>query len=142
MKQQVRLITPPAMFLLDERVFMSLGILHVAAVLEQQGYGVEMLRRKAHCHGIKVKALMSAGYPGESEQTIRETYEWLLAVRLDDFDGRQSLCIPELPTMTTRLKSVRGRGLGLQGQWRPALQLRPRPYSRRRLLKKGTGNGL
>jgi anaerobic magnesium-protoporphyrin IX monomethyl ester cyclase len=29
---------------------------------------------------------MSAGHPRESEQTIRETYEWLLAVRSDDFD--------------------------------------------------------
>lgn len=31
------------MFLLDERVFMTLGILRVAAVLEQRGYAVEVL---------------------------------------------------------------------------------------------------
>lgn len=43
MKQPVCLITPPSVFLLDERVFMSLGILRVAAALEQQGFAVEML---------------------------------------------------------------------------------------------------
>lgn len=37
------LIIPPSLFLLDERVFMSLGILKVAAVLEQEGIGVELL---------------------------------------------------------------------------------------------------
>lgn len=37
------LITPPSPFLLDERVFMSLGILRVAAVLEKSGRAVEMV---------------------------------------------------------------------------------------------------
>ena len=32
----VCLIIPPSIFLLDERVFMTLGILKVAAVLEQR----------------------------------------------------------------------------------------------------------
>jgi radical SAM superfamily enzyme YgiQ (UPF0313 family)/intein/homing endonuclease len=39
----VLLITPPSVFLLDERVFMSLGILKVAAVLESAGVAVELL---------------------------------------------------------------------------------------------------
>ena len=43
MNQPVCLVTPPSLFLLDERVFMSLGILRVAAVLEQEGYPVELL---------------------------------------------------------------------------------------------------
>ncbi len=42
-KETVLLITPPSAFLLDERVFMSLGILKVAASLEQRGYPVEFL---------------------------------------------------------------------------------------------------
>jgi len=37
------LITPPSLFLLDERVFISLGILKIAAVLEVAGHRVEML---------------------------------------------------------------------------------------------------
>jgi anaerobic magnesium-protoporphyrin IX monomethyl ester cyclase len=39
----ILLITTPSIFLLDERVFVSLGILKVAAVLEQAGYRVEHL---------------------------------------------------------------------------------------------------
>ena len=39
----VCLVIPPSIFLLDERVFMSLGILRVAAVLERRGVPVEML---------------------------------------------------------------------------------------------------
>src|SRR3989304_684999 len=40
---KVTLITPPSIFLLDERVFVNLGILKVAAVLEKQGVFVEHL---------------------------------------------------------------------------------------------------
>lgn len=40
---RVLLVIPPSIFLLDERVFQSLGILKVAAVLEQAGVAVEML---------------------------------------------------------------------------------------------------
>src|SRR5438445_13733896 len=39
----VCLIIPPSAFLLDERVFMTLGILKVAAVLEAKGVRVELL---------------------------------------------------------------------------------------------------
>lgn len=41
--QAVCLITPPSIFLLDERVFMTLGVLKVAAVLERSGVNVEMV---------------------------------------------------------------------------------------------------
>ncbi len=40
----------------------------------------------AHKYGIKVKALMSSGHAGESEETLNDTKEWLLKVRPDDFD--------------------------------------------------------
>lgn len=43
---------------------------------------VEIARR----HGLKVKALMSIGHPGESEETIMQTRDWLLEVRPEDFD--------------------------------------------------------
>src|SRR2546422_4159289 len=43
MIKRICLITPPSIFLLDERVFMTLGILKVAAVLEQAGIQVEVL---------------------------------------------------------------------------------------------------
>ncbi len=42
-RPSVCLITPPSSFLLDERVFVSLGVLKVAASLESKGYGVNFL---------------------------------------------------------------------------------------------------
>jgi anaerobic magnesium-protoporphyrin IX monomethyl ester cyclase len=43
MLKRICLVIPPSLFLLDERVFMTLGILKVAAVLEQAGFYVELL---------------------------------------------------------------------------------------------------
>ena len=40
----------------------------------------------AHKAGLKVKALMSIGHPGESPETIKETQDWLLGAQPDDFD--------------------------------------------------------
>lgn len=37
-------------------------------------------------YGLKVKALMSIGHPGESEESVNETRNWLREVRPDDFD--------------------------------------------------------
>ncbi len=43
---------------------------------------VDIARR----HGLKIKALMSLGHPGESGATVEETRRWLLDVRPADFD--------------------------------------------------------
>ena len=43
MNKSICLITPPSPFLLDERVFMHIGILKVASSLESQGYSVDFL---------------------------------------------------------------------------------------------------
>lgn len=40
----------------------------------------------AHAHGLKVKALMSIGHPGESQDTIADTKSWLLENKPEDFD--------------------------------------------------------
>jgi anaerobic magnesium-protoporphyrin IX monomethyl ester cyclase len=40
----------------------------------------------AHRNGLKVKALMSLGHAGESEETIMATRDWLLEVKPDDLD--------------------------------------------------------
>jgi anaerobic magnesium-protoporphyrin IX monomethyl ester cyclase len=42
-KESICLITPPSPFLLDERVFMHLGVLKVASSLESEGHHVEFL---------------------------------------------------------------------------------------------------
>src|SRR5262245_255842 len=52
------------------------------ATLEANTRCVEIAKQ----HGLKVKALMSIGHPGESEETVRETHDWLLKVKPDDFD--------------------------------------------------------
>ena len=40
---RVCLIIPPSPFLLDERVFVQLGILKIASALEEQNYTVDMI---------------------------------------------------------------------------------------------------
>ena len=40
----------------------------------------------AHRRGLKVKALMSLGHPGESLRTVLETEDWLIEAKPDDFD--------------------------------------------------------
>ena len=52
------------------------------ATLEENTRCMEIARR----HNLKVKALMSIGHPGESEETIRQTHDWLMEVQPDDFD--------------------------------------------------------
>ena len=42
-KEKICLVIPPSIFLLDERVFASLGILKIAASLEEQGWPVEVV---------------------------------------------------------------------------------------------------
>src|ERR1700685_3994805 len=56
------LVIPPSPFLLDERVFMSLGILRMAAVLEQAGVPVEVVDLSGienFTEAIRAHALMS-----------------------------------------------------------------------------------
>ncbi len=36
--------------------------------------------------GLKVKALMSIGHPGESKETVEQTQKWLLEVQPEEFD--------------------------------------------------------
>jgi anaerobic magnesium-protoporphyrin IX monomethyl ester cyclase len=54
---------------------------------------VEIAKR----HGLKVKALMSLGHPGESEEPVRETTQWLLDVKPDDFDATIITTYPGTP---------------------------------------------
>jgi anaerobic magnesium-protoporphyrin IX monomethyl ester cyclase len=54
---------------------------------------MEIARR----HGLKVKALMSIGHPGESKETIQETRSWLLETKPDDFDVTIITAYPGTP---------------------------------------------
>jgi anaerobic magnesium-protoporphyrin IX monomethyl ester cyclase len=52
------------------------------ASLDDNTRCIEIARR----HGLKVKALMSMGHPGECEETALQTHQWLVDVAPDDFD--------------------------------------------------------
>lgn len=51
----------------------------------------------AHAAGIKVKALMSLGHPGESFETVSDTKQWLLENMPDDFDMTVITVYPGTP---------------------------------------------
>ena len=63
------------------------------ATVEQNTRCMDIARR----HGLKVKALMSIGHPGESAKTIQDTRDWLLAERPDDFDATIITTYPGTP---------------------------------------------
>lgn len=65
---------------------------------------LEIARR----HGLKVKALMSLGHPGESEETIRATRDWLLAVKPDDFDATVITTYPGTPYFDEAVETAPG----------------------------------
>jgi len=52
--KQICLITPPSPFLLDERVFLHIGVLKVAAALEHKGYRVDFLDLAGVAEGEEV----------------------------------------------------------------------------------------
>jgi radical SAM superfamily enzyme YgiQ (UPF0313 family) len=47
--------------------------------------------------GLKVKALMSIGHPGESEETVRSVEDWLIKMEPDDFDCTVITTYPGTP---------------------------------------------
>lgn len=59
-------------------------------------------------HQLKVKALMSVGHPGESEETVMTTRDWLLAVKPDDFDATVITTYPGTPYFDEAVKTKPG----------------------------------
>jgi anaerobic magnesium-protoporphyrin IX monomethyl ester cyclase len=64
----------------SERILESIN---KRATLDDNTRCADVARR----HGLKVKALMSIGHPGESEATIEETRRWLIDTQPADFDA-------------------------------------------------------
>jgi radical SAM superfamily enzyme YgiQ (UPF0313 family) len=48
-------------------------------------------------HGLKIKALMSCGHPGESAETIHDIRDWLITNEVDDFDCTVITTYPGTP---------------------------------------------
>lgn len=63
------------------------------ATLEDNTRAVEIAKR----HGLKVKALMSVGHPGETPESIMSIREWLVGVGVDDFDCTVITTYPGTP---------------------------------------------
>jgi anaerobic magnesium-protoporphyrin IX monomethyl ester cyclase len=51
----------------------------------------------AKAAGLKIKALMSCGHPGESEETITNIRDWLIRSAVDDFDCTVITTYPGTP---------------------------------------------
>ncbi len=87
MNENICLIIPPSVFLLDERVFMSLGILKVAAVLEEAGNQVEML----DLSGVK-------NYEDAARDHAASSESWVFGL---------TATTPQLPAATNVARAIR-----------------------------------
>jgi radical SAM superfamily enzyme YgiQ (UPF0313 family) len=63
------------------------------ATLDDNTRAVEIAKR----HGLRVKALMSIGHPGESAETADAIRRWLIAMEPDDFDCTVITTYPGTP---------------------------------------------
>jgi len=63
------------------------------ATLEDNTRVVEI----AHKYGLKVKALMSVGHPGETKESILDIKDWLIKMNVDDFDCTVITTYPGTP---------------------------------------------
>ena len=59
-------------------------------------------------HGLKVKALMSVGHPGESAETIENTKQWVLQSAPADFDCTVITTYPGTPYFDESIESSPG----------------------------------
>lgn len=77
------------------------------ATVEENIRCMEIAKR----HGLKVKALMSIGHPGETVETVMATGKWLLEAKPDDFDLSIITCYPGTPYYDQALPVRDGDGL-------------------------------
>ena len=74
----------------NERILVNIS---KRATLDDNDRCVEL----AKAAGLKVKALMSCGHPGESEETVTDIRDWLIRNRVDDFDCTVITTYPGTP---------------------------------------------
>jgi len=63
------------------------------ATLEDNARVVEL----CHKHKLKIKALMSVGHPGETRESILAIKDWLIKMKIDDFDCSVITTYPGTP---------------------------------------------
>jgi hypothetical protein len=91
--------------------------------------------RTAHKYGLKVKALMSFGHPGESEETIMVTRDWLLEEKPDDFDCSIITTYPGCPYYDSA-KPI-GNGVYVFNSWGDKLYSQDTNYATDAMYYKG-----
>lgn len=74
----------------NERILVNID---KRAGLDDNTRCVELAKRA----GLKIKALMSAGHPGESEASINDIRNWLIRMEVDDFDCTVITTYPGTP---------------------------------------------
>jgi radical SAM superfamily enzyme YgiQ (UPF0313 family) len=84
--------------------------------VEQNTRAIEIARSA----GLKVKALMSLGHPGECRKTVNETKDWLRKVKPDDFDVTIVSIYPGTPyyedSVFHKHEMICGEGYGPNGK--------------------------
>lgn len=78
-----------------------------AATIEKYGRGIEMLRR----HGILTFGSFIIGFPGETDETVRETIDFIRSERPDYYRAQMWYCEPGMPIQGERAKyDIKGEG--------------------------------
>jgi anaerobic magnesium-protoporphyrin IX monomethyl ester cyclase len=67
--------------------------------------------RIAQKYGLKVKALMSVGHPGESRQSILDVRDWLIDMKVDDFDCTVITTYPGTPYYDLAVPTDTAKGI-------------------------------
>jgi radical SAM superfamily enzyme YgiQ (UPF0313 family) len=62
-------------------------------------------------HGLKVKALMSCGHPGETENTIGDIRDWLVRSEVEDFDCTIITTYPGTPYYDFAVRNLEQNGV-------------------------------
>lgn len=65
----------------------------------------------AHKHGLKVKALMSVGHPGETKESIMNIRDWLINMKVDDFDCTVITTYPGTPYYDLAIPDPNNQGV-------------------------------
>ena len=78
-----------------------------SATIERYARGIEMLRR----HGILTFASFIVGFPGETDETVQETIDFIKANRPDYYRAQMWYCEPGTPIQNHREKyQIKGEG--------------------------------
>lgn len=62
-------------------------------------------------HGLKIKALMSVGHPGETRESVLAIRDWLIRMDVDDFDCTIITTYPGTPYYDLAIEEVEGSGI-------------------------------